>query len=136
MDTAQKEVYMVALCSEFNHFTVEFLGDSSYTSMNKGLPLCGECMCSKLSTENHVHGQAVETVTCTVKLKIPDRLRHRLDSMLPVVELCIKRMLRDRALSSSKYYPELPCVISKSLIAKYQRNKKLKVVTNVVLPNL
>jgi transposase len=54
--------------------------------------------------------------------------------MLPPVELCIKRMLGDRSLSSSKYYPELPCIISKSLIAKYQRNHKLKAVTNVVLP--
>ena len=43
-------------------------------------------------------------------------------------------MLRDRSLSGSKYYPELPWVISKSLIAKYQRNMNLKVVTNVVLP--
>ena len=91
-------------------------------------------MFPKLSTENHVHGQVVDTVTCTVKLKIPDTLAHRLDSLLPPVELCIKRMLGDRSLSSSKYYPELPCIISKSLIAKYQRNKKLKAVTNLVLP--
>src|SRR5215472_6334309 len=91
-------------------------------------------MSPKLSTENQVHGQVVDTVTCTVKLKIPDTLAHRLDSLLPPVELCIKRMLGDRSLSSSKYYPELPCIISKSLIAKYQRNQKLKAVTNVVLP--
>src|SRR5215475_9587724 len=91
-------------------------------------------MSPKLSTEHQVDGQVVDTVTCTVKLKIPDALARRLDSLLPPVEICLKRMLGDRSLSSSKYYPELPCVISKSLIAKYQRNKKLKVVTNVVLP--
>ena len=125
---------MIALSTEFDHFAVEFFAVSSYTSINEVLPLRGERMSPKLSTENHVHGQVVDTVTCTVKLKIPDTLAHRLDSMLPAVELCIKRMLGDRSLSSSKYYPELPCIISKSLIAKYQRNPKLKVVTNVVLP--
>jgi len=36
--------------------------------------------------------------------------------------------------SSSKYYKELPCVIAKSLIAKYQKNKKCKQVSNLVLP--
>src|SRR5205823_12011946 len=32
------------------------------------------------------------------------------------------RMLARRMESSSKYYKELPCVIAKSLIAKYQKN--------------
>src|SRR5215475_1650223 len=125
---------MVAFSTEFNHFTVEFPGDSSYASINEVQPLWAEYMSAKLSTEHQVHGQVVDTETCTVKLKIPETLAHCLDSMLPPVELCIKRMLGDRSLSSSKYYPELPCVISKSLIAKYQRNQKLKAVTNVVLP--
>jgi IS605 OrfB family transposase len=43
-------------------------------------------------------------------------------------------MLAQRDQSSSKYYPELPCVISKSLIAKYQRNRKCKAVSRLVLP--
>jgi len=36
--------------------------------------------------------------------------------------------------SSTAFYPELPSVIAKSLIAKYQRNKKCKAVTKLVLP--
>jgi putative transposase len=43
-------------------------------------------------------------------------------------------MLEDRTKSSSKYYKEIPCVLAKSLISKYQRNKKLKQVKNLVLP--
>ena len=80
---------MVALSTEFNHLTVEFLGDSSYASINEVWPLRGERMSPKLSTENRAHGQAADTVTCTVQLKIPDTLAHRLDSMLPPVELSL-----------------------------------------------
>ena len=43
-------------------------------------------------------------------------------------------MLRNRDEASSKYYPELPCVVSKSLIAKYQRNRKCRAVANLVIP--
>ncbi len=43
-------------------------------------------------------------------------------------------VLRNRDESSSKYYPEIPCVVSKSLIAKYQRNHKCKAVSNLVIP--
>ncbi len=43
-------------------------------------------------------------------------------------------MLRRRSDSSSKFYPEIPCVVSKSLISKYQRNKKCRGVSNLVIP--
>ena len=43
-------------------------------------------------------------------------------------------MLVRRELSSSKFYPEVPCVIAKSLVAKYQRNKRCRAVRNLVLP--
>ena len=36
----------------------------------------------------------------------------------------LPRMLYLRECSSSKYYPEIPCVVAKSLIGKYQRNPK------------
>jgi len=74
-------------------------------------------MAAKLRTENDVHGQVVNTVACTVKIKIPDTLAHRLNGLPPVVSSSVARMLRNRDESSSRYYPELPCVISKSLIA-------------------
>lgn len=81
-----------------------------------------------------MHSQLVNKVTCTVKVKIPDAVALRLDSMFAIAQTSVKRMLADRAKSSSKYYPELPCVIAKSLIAKYQRNRKLKAVSRLVLP--
>jgi putative transposase len=44
-------------------------------------------------------------------------------------------MLFDRSLSSSKYYADLlPCVVSKSLISKYQKNPKCKRLRNLVIP--
>jgi len=43
-------------------------------------------------------------------------------------------MLEDRTKTSSKFFKEIPCVLAKSLISKYQRNKKLKSIKNLVLP--
>lgn len=43
-------------------------------------------------------------------------------------------MIANRDKRSSKDYPTLPCVLSKSLLRKYQRNKKLRSVKNLVLP--
>ncbi|PYY03109.1 MAG: hypothetical protein DMG69_33160, partial [Acidobacteria bacterium] len=81
-----------------------------------------------------LHGQVVETVTCCIKVPVPDALAVTLETLEPLARICVDRMLVDRKRSSSVFYPELPCVIAKSLIAKYQRNKKCKVVTNLVLP--
>lgn len=43
-------------------------------------------------------------------------------------------MIKDRTKSSSKYYKSIPCVVSKSLITKYQKNKKLKEIKRLVIP--
>ncbi|HVH72197.1 MAG TPA: transposase, partial [Candidatus Dormibacteraeota bacterium] len=91
-------------------------------------------MFPELRREDHVDGQIVNTVTCTVKIKIPDPLAPRLASLFGIAQTSVKRMLADRTKSSSKYYPELPSVLSKSLVAKYQRNRKLKAVSRLVLP--
>jgi hypothetical protein len=93
-------------------------------------------MPSKLGTKHDVCGQVVNTVACTVKIKIPDTLAHRLDEPPAgcLVLMSRKRMLRNRDEASSKYYPEIPSVVSKSLIAKYQRNAKCKSVSKLVIP--
>jgi IS605 OrfB family transposase len=91
-------------------------------------------MTPKLSTENNVYRQVVNTVACTVKVKVPDTLAPRLNTLLSLALPAIDRMLRNRTDSSSRHYPELPCVISKSLIAKYQRNYKCRKVSNPILP--
>jgi len=43
-------------------------------------------------------------------------------------------MIRDRRKSSSKYFKDIPCVVAKSLIAKYQRNRRCKKISRVVIP--
>ena len=91
-------------------------------------------MLPKLRTEDDVYGQVINTVACTVKIKIPDTLAHRLGSLLLDIAPCVDRMLRNLEQASSKYYPEIPCVVSKSLIAKYQRNRKCRTVSNLVIP--
>ena len=131
---AQQKVDMIAVWAKFDDSAMEIGSNLSHISIHTILPLGGECMLPKLSTKDYVGRQVVDAVTCTVKLKIPDTLAHRLEAMVPAAEICIQRMLADRSLSSSKYYPELPCVISKSLIAKYQSDKKLRAVTHLVLP--
>ena len=70
----------------------------------------------------------------TFKVKVPDHLVPSLEDLYSKSKHCVDRMLENRGLSSSKYYKEIPCVLSKSLISKYQRNKKLKSVKNLVLP--
>jgi len=43
-------------------------------------------------------------------------------------------MLKNRQQTSSKYYKTIPCVLAKSLVSRYQRNKKLKAIHSLVLP--
>jgi len=73
-------------------------------------------------------------VCLTAKVVIPHNITPILDELHQKASICVDRMLEDRTKSSSKYYKEIPCVLAKSLISKYQRNKKLKQVKNLVLP--
>jgi putative transposase len=98
-------------------------------------PLSGEYTTPKLSAKDDVSRQVVDTVACCVKVKIPDTLAHGLDDLLGRCAIAVERMLSDRNLSSSKYYSDLvPCVVSKSLVTKYQKNPKCKRVRNLVIP--
>ena len=77
----------------------------------------------------------IETTMClTFKCVIPYNLTPRLDELYNASLVVTKRMLEDRTKTSSKYYKEVPCVLAKSLVAKYQRNKKLKSIKRLVLP--
>lgn len=128
----QKKVDVVCLATKLNNHTADAIsnGDKRFAKkkkVSKNLP-------AKLGAENDVHTKMVDTVTCCIKVKCPDSLRAVLDALVPKARACVDRMLAHRDQSSSKYYHEIPCVISKSLIAKYQRNKKCKSVSNLVLP--
>jgi IS605 OrfB family transposase len=81
----------------------------------------------------HVNGGLA--VPCCVKVKIPEVLAKGLNKLLGRCALAVERMLAHRDLSSSKYYGDLvPCVVSKSLIAKYQQSPKCCRVRNLVIP--
>ena len=97
--------------------------------------LSGVCRMPKFRTKHDVCSEVANTLACCVKVKIPNTLAHGLDDLLARCALAVERMLAHRDWSSSKYYGDLvPCVVSKSLIVKYQRNRKCEKVQNVVIP--
>lgn len=73
-------------------------------------------------------------MACCVKVLIPKELSHRLESLYRPCLDAARRMLKRRNESSTKHYPEIPSVLAKSLIAKYQRNAKCRKISNLVLP--
>jgi hypothetical protein len=95
----------------------------------------GKHLARKLSNKRNLVNQPVDTVATCTKVRIPNSFTSVLDGFLVRVrEDCLPRMLHLRECSSSKYYPEIPCVVAKSLIVKYQRNPKCVTVSNIVLP--
>jgi putative transposase len=91
-------------------------------------------MTPKLNTPNHMVTKPIDAMTCCVKVLVPDALTHTLENIYPKALDIARQMLLKRNLRSSKDWKELPCVITKSLIAKYQRNKKCKAIKSLVIP--
>lgn len=131
---AQQKVDVISFAIPLKNLGLVSLRRHPHNRLYKVSLLWGECLPTKFSAEDGVRGQVINTVACTIKVKIPDTLAHRLNNLLRQSIPCLERMLRNRHESSSRHYPELPCVIAKSLIAKYQRNAKCRRVSNPVLP--
>lgn len=89
---------------------------------------------AKLGNKYNMIDEKEFTMCLTFKVVVPHNLTPVLEVLHQKASVCVNRMLEDRTKSSSKYYKEIPCVLAKSLISKYQRNKKLKQVKNLVLP--
>lgn len=70
----------------------------------------------------------------TYRVVLPLDLDNILDDLFKKASIEVSNMLRNRDLSSSKYYKTVPCVLAKSLISKYQKNNDCKKVSNLVLP--
>lgn len=70
----------------------------------------------------------------TNKSKVPGKFKSLLDNLLSRCQKTVKLMLLDRTKSSTKYYPNLPSVVSKGLVSKYQKNKKCKAIKSCVIP--
>jgi hypothetical protein len=76
-------------------------------------------MLATLRTTDDVHGRVINTVACTVTIKVPDTFAHRLNSLLLDNTPCVEWTIRNRDEARSKdypTYPEIPCLVSKSLI--------------------
>ena len=129
---AQEKVDAVFVASKLDNLAVGVESNLPKSLVTKISPLVVQRAPSKFGAKDNVHSQVVDTVTCCIK--VPDALALILDTIEPLARLCVDRMLVQRELSSSKFYPEVPCVIAKSLVAKYQRNKRCRVVRNLVLP--
>src|SRR5271166_1308356 len=120
---AQQEVDKVDVTVNLSDFAVAFGGQLPQDLAQKVSPLSGECRMAKFRTKDNVSRQVIDAVACCVKVKIPDTLAHGLDKLLGRCAVAVQRMLAHRDWSSSKYYSDLvPCVVSKSLITKYQKN--------------
>jgi putative transposase len=78
--------------------------------------------------------QPKDTMIVTNKSLVGHEFDSVLDGLLIKCRTAVKKMLANRHLNSSKFYPEIPCVVSKSLITKYQKNLKCKKVHTPVIP--
>ena len=70
----------------------------------------------------------------SVKVKLPAIYNVALSVIAEKSAAVVKRMLANRSETSSKFYKEVPCVVAKSLSAKYQRNYKCKSVKRIAIP--
>lgn len=91
-------------------------------------------MVTELSDNNNVISKQKLTMTLCSKIRIDDHFTSVLDNLMVRVQSSIVNMLADRTKTSSKFFKDIPCVIAKSLIVKYQKNKKCKEVKNLVIP--
>jgi hypothetical protein len=78
--------------------------------------------------------QLIDTIITTNKSVIPHKFNDLLNNLLSRCQVTVKEMLKDRKKKSSKNWKSVPCVVAKSLINKYQKNKKCKSVRNCVIP--
>jgi putative transposase len=81
-----------------------------------------------------MEGKRKDAVVLSFKVLLPQNLYPFLEELNSKVKSTIELMLKNRTLLSSKYYKDVPCVVAKSLITKYQRNKKCKQVSKPVIP--
>ena len=131
---AKQDVDVVGLPAKLHEDTSDAVRNSFARTSKKRQTVGRKNLLAKLSTQHDVNGKVVDTMTCCIKVKVPDSLALALETIEPFARICVDRMLAHRELTSSKFYSEVPHVIAKSLVAKYQRNKKCKAVKRLVLP--
>jgi len=101
---AEKEMDVVG-------FAAKFIPCAAHLARHRGKQVSkkgqvSENLSTELRAEDNIHTKMADTVTCCVKVKVPDSLRPVLDA-LGKAQACVARMLARRMESSSKYYKEL-----------------------------
>ncbi len=89
---------------------------------------------SKFSNKNNMESKSKNTMCLTNKIVVPHKFKPLLDDVYNNIIIEVDKMLKNRNLWSSKFYKSIPCVVSKSLISKYQRNLKCKQISRLVIP--
>lgn len=128
-------MYVVRLTIHFDYSVLVVRGDARKQGKQVSETGRRQHLATEFYDENDVENQPMDTVATCCVIGVPDSFAPVLDVLLVRTRKdVLPRMLHLRECSSSKYYPEIPCVIAKSLITKYQRNKKLVTVSHIVLP--
>src|SRR6266446_9883117 len=91
-------------------------------------------MMAKFQVPKNDSKQENDIAPCSLKFCVPDEFVHKLNVLYPLALATAKAMLKRRADTSSKYWKLVPCVVAKSLSAKYQRNLKCKNIKRLVIP--
>ena len=89
---------------------------------------------SKFSDPDYMVAKKEDTMCLTFKVVISHKFSLILDILYQNSLICAREMIKDRDKSSSKYYKIIPCVVSKSLITKYQKNKKCLKIKRLAIP--
>lgn len=86
-----------------------------------------------LQKENKANSIVNNAICLTFKINVPKRLYGKLESLLLESEKIVKEMLKNRDKKSTKYYKTVPSIVAKGLASKYQKNKKCKKVSRLVI---
>ena len=77
-------------------------------------------MTAKLGAKNDMIVEPKNAMARCLKFLVPNHLCHVLEALCPKAQNIARAMIKNRDLSSSKYWKEIPCVIAKSLITSAQ----------------
>lgn len=102
--------------------------------MLKGAPPQVTTKYPELSDKNNMIGQKKDMMILTFKVVVPTHMHSVLDNLYKNSMVEVEKMLENRKDNSSKFYKSIPCVVAKSLITKYQKNKKIKSVSRLSIP--
>src|ERR1700736_1667253 len=67
------------------------------------------------------------------KVKLQEQFWPQLEKLSGTATECVSRMLKHRDKGSTSDYPELPSVLVKALVRKYQRNTRCKTLNRIAL---